>query len=143
MTIPHYNPIVCSPSERKGATSPFLRTESNRRPFECHSVSPAIFALFFCLPFAFIPVLPRRNQPAASLGAFNGHSDVGAVIPPGKATYSPATGTYSITAAGWDLWSTTDGFHFVWKKLSGDLSLSADIDFPEKTGDHIPFEKQS
>ncbi len=36
---------------------------------------------------------------------------------------------------------TTDGFHFVWKKLSGDLSLTADIDFPEKTGDHHPFRK--
>ena len=34
-----------------------------------------------------------------------------------------------------------DGFHFAWKKLSGDFSLSADIDFPDKSGDHSPHRK--
>jgi hypothetical protein len=77
----------------------------------------------------------------SSLGIFEGRSDVGKVVPPGEVTYSTAAGTYKIAAAGWDLWSTNDGFHFVWKKLSGDLSLSADIDFPEKTGDHHPYRK--
>ena len=66
---------------------------------------------------------------------------MGSVVPPGTLTYSPAAGTYTITAAGINLWSTTDGFHFVWKKLSGDLSLTADIDFPNKTGDHSPHRK--
>ncbi len=76
-----------------------------------------------------------------SLGNFDAHSDVGKVVPPGTVIYSPNAGTYAITAAGWDLWSANDAFHFVWKKLSGDLSLSADIDFPEKTGNHNPSRK--
>ena len=75
------------------------------------------------------------------LGIFEGQSDVGSVAPPGTLAYSPATGTYTITASGINLWAATDGFHFVWKKLSGDLSLTADIDFPEKTGDHSAHRK--
>jgi len=97
----------------------------------------AILLLALCLH----PRSLAAQSSRSSLGAFVGHSDVGTVVPPGKATYSPATGVYSLTAAGWDLWSTNDGFHFVWKKLSGDLALTADIDFPEKTGDHHPFRK--
>jgi Tol biopolymer transport system component len=85
---------------------------------------------------------PLAAQSAAgSLGIFEGRSDVGSAVPPGTLTYSPDSGKYTIAAAGWDLWSTNDGFHFVWKKLSGDLAFTADIDFPEKTGDHHPFRK--
>jgi TolB protein len=85
---------------------------------------------------------PLAAQAAAgSLGVFEGQSDVGSVVPPGTLNYSPAGGSYTIAAAGANLWSTTDGFHFVWKKLSGDLILSADIDFPIKTCDHSPHRK--
>jgi regulation of enolase protein 1 (concanavalin A-like superfamily) len=30
------------------------------------------------------------------------------------------------------MWFARDSFHFVWKKMSGDLTLAADITFPEK-----------
>jgi hypothetical protein len=73
-----------------------------------------------------------------SLGIFEGHSDVGSVTPPGNLVYGPTAGTYTITAAGANLWSTVDAFHFVWKKVSGDVSLTADIDFPIKTGTPNP-----
>src|ERR1700686_1700680 len=32
------------------------------------------------------------------------------------------------------MWSTTDAFHFVWKKVTGDASLAADISFLSKGG---------
>ena len=35
---------------------------------------------------------------------------------------------YTVAAAGANLWSTVDAFHFVWKKVSGDVSLTADYD---------------
>ena len=80
-----------------------------------------------------------------SLGIFEGQSDVGSVVPAGTITYSSAANTYTLTAAGANIWSTEDGFHFVWKKLSGDLSrdlsLTADIDFPSKVGNHSPNRK--
>jgi TolB protein len=99
-----------------------------------HCVS-AIFVLTFCV------VAGQLTAQSKSLGAFDGQSDVGKVVPAGKLAYSPSTGTYTVSAAGWDLWATEDGFHYVWKKLSGDLSLTADIDFPVKTGEHSPNRK--
>jgi hypothetical protein len=76
-----------------------------------------------------------------SLGIFEGQADVGSVTPPGTLVYDPATHIYTITAAGANLWATLDAFHFVWKKVSGDISLTADIDFPVKTGNPNPHRK--
>ena len=109
-----------------------------------HSVRVCCALSFFAL-FALLPSLPlsaQSAQPApGSLGVFEGQSDVGSVTPPGTATFDPADGVYTLTAAGANLWSTVDGFHFVWKKASGDLSLTADIDFPIKTGNPSPHRK--
>ena len=35
-----------------------------------------------------------------------------------------------VEAAGANMWSTDDAFHFAWKKVSGDVALSADMTFP-------------
>jgi len=101
---------------------------------------PALSALFvFTLCANTIPAFAQSN--AKSLGIFEGQSDVGKVSPAGQVFYSPSAGAYTISAAGWDLWSTEDGFHYVWKKLSGDFSMTSDIDFPVKTGQHSPNRK--
>jgi TolB protein len=60
-------------------------------------------------------------------GMFESESDVGSVVPPGAATYDAATGVYTIRSAGANLWVNVDAFHFVWKKVSGDVSLTADV----------------
>lgn len=78
---------------------------------------------------------------AQTLGLFEGQSDVGAVTPPGTARYDAASQTYTLTAAGANLWGTTDSFHFLWKKMSGDAVLTADLNFPDATGDHNPHRK--
>jgi Tol biopolymer transport system component len=39
------------------------------------------------------------------------------------------------------MWSTIDAFHFAWKKASGDISLTADMSFPESAGAHDPHRK--
>jgi TolB protein len=75
------------------------------------------------------------------LGIFEGQSDVGSVTPPGTAVYDSNSGTYTITAAGANMWSTVDAFHFVWKKVSGDISLTADMDFPAAAGNPNPHRK--
>lgn len=62
-----------------------------------------------------------------ALGTFTNQSDVGSVVPPGAATFDAKTGVYSIRSAGANLWGNEDGFHFVWKKVSGDVSLTADV----------------
>jgi len=88
------------------------------------------------------PVVRAQAQESpAPLGLFEAQSDVGSVTPPGTGSYDAAAGTYTLTAAGANLWDTTDAFHFLWKKISGDAVLTADISFPVTTGEHNPHRK--
>ncbi|MEO6815605.1 MAG: hypothetical protein ABI177_02795 [Edaphobacter sp.] len=87
------------------------------------------------------PRILLSQSSAQSLGAFDGSSDVGSVTPPGTAVYDSTAHTYTVTAAGANVWESIDAFHFVWKKVSGDASLTADIDFPDKTGNPNPHRK--
>jgi TolB protein len=70
-----------------------------------------------------------------SVELFDGHEDVGTVMHPGSVAFDPSTRSYTVTGSGENMWSTADAFHFVWKKVSGDFMLTADISFPTKTGD--------
>ncbi len=53
------------------------------------------------------------------------HQDVGAVGTAGNASH--ASGTFTITAGGTDLWDTSDAFHFVYQTLTGDGEIVADV----------------
>ncbi len=68
------------------------------------------------------------------IGIFDGQSDVGSPVLPGSASYDTATGAYTINSAGYNIWYNRDEFRFLWKKLSGDISLAADIGFPDPKG---------
>src|SRR3984957_19321641 len=70
----------------------------------------------------------------SSVGIFDSHGDVGTVLHAGSVEYDAAKRTYSISGSGENMWSTADAFHFVWKKVSGDVTLTADISFLTKTG---------
>lgn len=70
----------------------------------------------------------------APIGIFDGQSDVGSAVVPGSATFDEAIGTYTINSAGYNIWYNRDEFRFLWKKLSGDASLAADIAFPNPKG---------
>jgi hypothetical protein len=76
---------------------------------------------------------PSRNFDTP-IGIFDGQSDVGAALVPGSASYDAATGQYTIHSAGYNIWYTRDEFRFLWKRMSGDVSLAADIDFPDPKG---------
>ena len=68
------------------------------------------------------------------IGAFEGQTDVGSALVPGSSSYDPATRTYRIISAGYNVWYTRDEFRYLWKKMSGDVSLAATIDYPDKQG---------
>ncbi len=68
------------------------------------------------------------------IGIFDGQSDVGSALAPGSASYDAATGQYTIHSAGYNIWYTRDEFRFLWKRMSGDVSLAADINFPDPKG---------
>jgi TolB protein len=78
-----------------------------------------------------IGVVPDRGraQDMAPVGMFEGHGDVGTVLHPGSVEYNASKGTYTIAGSGENMWLSTDDFQFVWKKMSGDVMLTADISF--------------
>src|SRR5204862_3836197 len=65
---------------------------------------------------------------AADLGIFESATDIGAPAFPGKVNF--ANGAYTLEGGGSNMWFSADAFHFVWKKVSGDVSLSAKIEIP-------------
>jgi hypothetical protein len=71
------------------------------------------------------------NRP---IGVFQGQSDIGSAVVPGSASYDAATKQYTISSAGYNIWYSRDEFRFLWKKMSGDVSLGADVTFPDPKG---------
>jgi len=68
------------------------------------------------------------------IGIFEDHSDVGTVLHPGSVDYDRAKQAYTISGSGENMWFAADALQFVWKKMSGDVTLTADISFLTKTG---------
>ncbi|MDQ6665908.1 MAG: hypothetical protein M3Z23_16125 [Acidobacteriota bacterium] len=64
-----------------------------------------------------------------SLGLFEGESDVGNPAIKGAAVFDPVKKESRVTGAGANIWAKTDEFHFVWKKLSGNVRLTATMHF--------------
>lgn len=59
-------------------------------------------------------------------------SDIGAPLVAGSSSY--ANGTYTVSSAGYNVWYTRDEFRLLWKQMKGDVSLAADITFPDPNG---------
>ncbi|HEX3820859.1 MAG TPA: hypothetical protein VHW45_11020 [Candidatus Sulfotelmatobacter sp.] len=73
-------------------------------------------------------------QNTGPVGTFENHVDVGTVLHAGTVDYDASKKAYTISGSGENMWSTADAFQFVWKKMSGDVSLTADMSFLTKTG---------
>jgi TolB protein len=63
----------------------------------------------------------------SDLGIFTNQGSVGQTPPGVAAHYDPMKGEYRITGGGANVWATADAFYFVWKKTSGDMTLTADV----------------
>jgi hypothetical protein len=111
-----------------------------------------VFALSTAAFAADKPVVPEWAQPGSAthtqvappadfhratttfktpIGVFDGQSDVGSAVVPGSASFDKATGAYTIVSAGYNVWYGRDEFRYLWKKMSGDVSLAADIAYPD------------
>jgi hypothetical protein len=94
-----------------------------------HSSLPVLIKLSIAVLLVVAPALViAQSQPLAQ-GIFTDHQDVGTVLHPGSAVYDAATRSYTISGSGENMWFGIDDFHFVWKKVSGDVALQADIAF--------------
>jgi hypothetical protein len=76
---------------------------------------------------------PARTVHKA-IGIFQGQSDIGSALVPGASSYNASNGQYTLVSAGYNIWYQRDEFRYVWKKMSGDVSLAADVNFPDPAG---------
>jgi len=71
-----------------------------------------------------------------AVGVFSGHQDVGTVLHAGSAEFDAAKNSYTVAGSGENMWFASDNFHYVWKKVTGDVALTAEIELLGATGDH-------
>ena len=79
--------------------------------------------LFNCLPC--VPSSARADD----LGVFESQGDLGKPGQPGSVIFDEKEHSYVVTGGGENMWFTTDAFHFVWKRVTGDFALRAAIEF--------------
>ena len=81
-----------------------------------------------------LPFLILSSFAQNPVGIFENHADVGSVLHPGSTTYDSAKNTYTVRGSGDNMWATADAFQFAWKKVSGDVEITADVQFANLTG---------
>ena len=96
------------------------------------------FNLIVAVAFTGGLVAYGQHDGSAHQGVFAGSTDVGATQK-GSTVYDQANWVYHVTGGGADMWGAADAFHFSWVRLSGDASLTADVEFP--SSGVIPLEK--
>jgi TolB protein len=87
------------------------------------------------LGIVFAALSALLSSHGANLGNFQEHGDVGEVRHPGWVTFDPAAGSYTVAGGGANMWFTNDALHFVWKRVTGDVTLAADIQVLGSDGD--------
>ena len=84
-------------------------------------------ALIICLSLIALvhsgPAYCRQSP----VGLFDGRTDIGNPHKPGSAQYNPEAKTYTVAGGGVNMWFGSDAFQFVWKRASGNVSLSAAV----------------
>ena len=75
---------------------------------------------------------------AQAVGTIKGQDVVGKVLHPGAARFDAASGAYTLSGNGENMWAGQDDFHFVWSRMSGDVALTADVDFMDAGGHPHP-----
>ncbi len=74
-------------------------------------------------------LLHANTLSQSGLGFVQGSGDVGSVQQAGSVFYDAAKKQYRLTGGGANMWDTTDAFYFAWRRASGDLAMTADVDW--------------
>lgn len=77
------------------------------------------------VPCAAMAVACAFAQP----GLFDTQADLGVTPKTGSFQYDAKAGEYRLTGGGANIWATEDAGFFAWKRLSGDVTLTADVQF--------------
>lgn len=79
----------------------------------------------FLAVFLAVPVASQ----AAELGVFTNSGDVGGPTIKGSAVFDAGKGEYKMTGAGANIWAKEDQFQYVWKEMSGNVAVTATLQF--------------
>ena len=85
---------------------------------------------------ALLSITFTGGSAVAQVGIFEEHRDIGTVLHPGNATFDSAKGAYTVSGSGDNMWFGSDDFHFMWKRATGDMAISADISFVGAKGNN-------
>ena len=85
------------------------------------------YVLMLSIMFFLIALLTNCSSDKSSLGIFEANSDIGDVAIEGSVDYNSEEDSYTISGSGKNMWAEKDAFHYVWKKVSGDISLSTEM----------------
>ena len=66
---------------------------------------------------------------SGKLGAFTNSGDVGGPTLKGSTEFDAAKGQYRLTGAGSNIWAKEDQFQYVWKEMSGNVAITATLQF--------------
>jgi hypothetical protein len=94
-----------------------------------HAFNQSILALAILVFLSCAASVSAGQQHVDSIGLFETHTDVGDNPRKGTASYDAANGEYRITGGGANMWGKVDAFHFVWKRATGNFTITADVHF--------------
>ena len=83
------------------------------------------YLLLLTVLFTLIPMKAVAQQ---KKGLFEGQSDVGKIKTPGKLIYDSLKQTYLLSGSGTNMWFTSDEFHFLWSRITGDFLIRARVE---------------
>ena len=67
--------------------------------------------------------------PAKRIGVFRQSLDIGHPKMAGSTTFDKRTKTYTLTGAGYNIWFARDEFQYLFRKMDGDFTITADFEF--------------
>ena len=86
-----------------------------------------ILRLSFLLMIFSVILFTPPDTSAQSTGIFDNNSDVSPATHAGTARFIKSSKEYQITGGGANIWGQKDAFQYLWKKISGDFSLTTRI----------------
>ena len=83
--------------------------------------------IFSSLVYSIICAIAISCSKTPDLGIFEGNGDIGNVKYPGSVKFKPSDSSYTVSGGGTNMWFNSDELHYVWKQMSGDVSIAANI----------------
>lgn len=67
--------------------------------------------------------------PAKRIGSFRKSVDIGKPRLAGSSQFDKRAKAYTLTGSGYNIWFKRDEFHYLFKEISGDFTVTADFEF--------------